>query len=356
MQDSPAEGAEDRSARIVSAPANRTTCSACGSPRFYLEPPVPGGYRYGYCEDCGEESTTEPAVPAYSLADFLDLKIPPRRFLLDPVLRERDLFMIHGWRGLGKSYLAQALSLAVANGGGLLGWRAPEPVGVCLVDGELSGHDLQERLAALVQGSGYRPQAPLRIVPADLAELGIPPLDTEEGQAAVEEHLDGCELLVLDNQSSLFRSSHEENSAESWAAPQAWLLSLRRRGVAVGIVHHSGKKGEQRGTSRREDVLNLVLGLHKPPDWRPDEGARFELRFEKTRGIMGAAARTIDCHLETADRGGLVFAGRAAEPSTRERVRQLLPSGLSDAKIAEQLGVHRSTVGRHRKAIEDYAT
>jgi len=36
---------------------------------------------------------------------------------------------------------------------------------------------------------------------------------------------------------------------------QGWLLVLRRRGISVMVIHHAGKSGLQRGTSRREDVL-----------------------------------------------------------------------------------------------------
>ena len=71
-------------------------------------------------------------------------------------------------------------------------------------------------------------------------------------------------------------------------ARQRWLLSLRRRGVSVLFIHHAGKGGQQRGTSRREDILDTVIALRRPHDYSPKEGARFEVHLEKARGLYGS--------------------------------------------------------------------
>ena len=39
-------------------------------------------------------------------------------------------------------------------------------------------------------------------------------------------------------------------------------------------MHHAGKGGAQRGTSRREDVLDTVIALRQPQDYQSGEGAR----------------------------------------------------------------------------------
>ena len=51
--------------------------------------------------------------------------------------------------GLGKTMLALSLSLAVAGGGELLGWKSEKPRAVLYVDGEMHIQDLRERLATL---------------------------------------------------------------------------------------------------------------------------------------------------------------------------------------------------------------
>lgn len=64
---------------------------------------------------------------------------------------------------------------------------------------------------------------------------------------------------------------------------QNWLLRLRRRGVAVLLVHHADVNGRQRGTSRREDALDTVIALGRPADYSP-RGRALALRFIGGRG------------------------------------------------------------------------
>jgi putative DNA primase/helicase len=74
---------------------------------------------------------------------------------------------------------------------------------------------------------------------------------------------------------------------------QELVLSLRRSGTTTLIVHHSGKGGQQRETSRREDVLDSVISLRRPDGYEPSEGARFEVHFEKSRGFTGRKRRGV---------------------------------------------------------------
>src|SRR5208282_2943460 len=65
-------------------------------------------------------------------------------------------------------------------------------------------------------------------------------------------------LLILDNLSCLF-SGMPENDAIAWELVLNWLLDLRRRKIAVLIVHHEGISGRMRGTTKREDSASYVL-------------------------------------------------------------------------------------------------
>jgi hypothetical protein len=49
-------------------------------------------------------------------------------------------------------------------------------------------------------------------------------------------------------------------------------------------MHHSGKSGTQRGTSKKEDLLDSVLAFKPIPDHRPNDGAKFQIFIEKARG------------------------------------------------------------------------
>ena len=192
-------------------------------------------------------------------------------------------------RGTGKTHVALGITFAAAKGGKFLRWKAPRPRRVLLIDGEMPAVALQERLASIVAASPKAEfdAANIKILSGDLIEAGgIGNLASAEVQAELDQWLEGVDLLVLDNLSSL-TAVISDNDAESWGPIQEWLLRLRRRGISVLIIHHSGKGGQQRGTSRREDVFDTSISLRRPADYSPTEGAKFEVHLEKARGVHG---------------------------------------------------------------------
>ena len=82
----------------------------------------------------------------------------------------------------------------------------------------------------------------------------------------IEAHLEGVDVLLLDNRSTLLGGAGE-NDADEWYPVQSWLLGLRRRGITVILAEHTGRNGLPRGTSRREDILDAVIVLRRPADY-----------------------------------------------------------------------------------------
>ena len=273
--------------------------------------------------------------------------------LLDPILPEKGLAMLYASRGTGKTHVALGIGFAVATGTKFLKWTAPKPRRVLLIDGEMPAAALQERLASIVASAPEVELDPrnIRILAGDLIEAGgIGNLASTEVQAEIDRWLDGVDLLVLDNLSSL-TAVIRDNDAESWGPIQEWLLKLRRRGISVLIVHHAGKGGQQRGTSRREDVLDTSISLRHPADYSPVEGARFEIHLEKARGVHGEAAKPFEAKFDVRD-GKAMWTTRELEDANRARVQALLDDGLSVRDIADETGIPKSTVHRIKKAIE----
>src|SRR6516165_814345 len=204
-----------------------------------------------------------------SAAELITADLPARERLVEPILPAKGLVMLYGPRGLGKTHVAMGIAWAAASGSSFLKWRAEQPRRVFYVDGEMPAADMQERLRM----TGSSPEN-LRFLLADMQDGPLPDLGSPEGQAAIESAWGDRtpELLVIDNLSSLVGSARD-NDVESWSAMQSWLLRLRRMGVSVLLVHHAGKGGQQRGTSRREDVLDMVLALRRPSDYEPKDGA-----------------------------------------------------------------------------------
>jgi putative DNA primase/helicase len=300
-----------------------------------------------------DQQTLAPDIRPLTAAEFLRLELPPRQKIVAPWLPEKGLAMIYSPRGVGKTLLGMTAAYAIAAGANFLGFKIEKPRKVLYIDGEMPAQTMQDRLAAIVNGFAEQPPTPehFRILLSDLREYGLPDLATPEGQAWIDAQVGEAEVIVLDNISTLVRSG-KENEAEAWLPIQSWLLRHRRAGRAIVFFHHAGKGGAQRGTSRREDVLDTVISLRRPSDYSPDQGARFELHYEKCRGFYGDEARPFEAQYEVRD-GAAVWTRTELVNADRARVVAAMKEGMSIREAAEVLGMHRSKVERLRKKATD---
>ncbi len=301
--------------------------------------------------DAVDPQTPQSRLRPLCIHRLFEIEIPEREMILEPIIPQKGLAMLYASRGIGKTHLACGISYAVATGTRFLKWEAIKPRKVLHCDGEMPAVALRERFAQLMGSATVRPEPNmLNVLTADLINLGIGNVASAEVQAELDPLLDGVELLMLDNLSSL-TSVVRDNDAESWGPIQEWLLRLRRRGVSVLIVHHAGKGGAQRGTSRREDVLDTSISLRRPNDYTASQGARFEIHLEKARGVHGDAAKPFEAQLEVRHDAAL-WTLREIEDVNLSRVKALLEDGLSIRDIADETGIPKSTVGRLKRQIE----
>ena len=259
--------------------------------------------------------------------------------------------MLYAPRGIGKTMLSLSIGVAVASGGELLRWCAPERRRVLYVDGEMPVVSLQERLRAISRGLDAKiPNDGFRILAADHTAAGLS-LGSEAGHLSLEPLLDDVDLLILDNLSTLCTSG-SESASDAWVPMQNWLLRLRRKGIAVLLVHHAGTNGRQRGTSRREDALDTVIALRRPEDYSPEQGARFEVHFEKLRNWIDAeGAAAFEARLEAcpASNGELVrWFDCALRPPLLRQAAGLFQNGLSVREVAAELRISKTEAGRMR--------
>jgi putative DNA primase/helicase len=285
---------------------------------------------------------TPKTLRAVGLADFLALDLPPRENILAPILQTQSLSMLYAPRGVGKTFVALSVAYAIASGGTCLKWTAPKPRRVLYIDGEMPAATMQERLAQIVkQAEREAREGHFTLITPDMNhEAGMPDLSTTEGQEAIAPCVQNADVIVVDNISTLARTG-KENEAESWLPLQRWGLAMRAQGRSVLFVHHAGKGGNQRGTSRREDVLDTVVALRRPQDYTPQDGARFEVHFEKARGLMGPDVAPFEAYLT-----GEGWTYKSLENADAERVVRLKADGLSLRDIAEETGISKSRVGR----------
>jgi DNA-binding CsgD family transcriptional regulator len=289
-----------------------------------------------------------PALILVDVAELLAMELPTRELLLSPWLPKAGLCMIHAYRGIGKTHLSLGVAHAVAKGGEFLGWKSETPRNVLFVDGEMPAAALQERLARIITMSGESTlPGQLKIITPDLQHDGMmPDIGTLEGQHLLNQFIpENVDLIILDNISCL-APSIKENDATDWALIQTWVLRQRSKGRSVLLIHHSGKSGLQRGTSKKEDVVDTVITLERPKDYDSNQGARFLVKYEKTRGFFGDDARPFEAHLIDHE-GKSSWQIKTSEESTYEQVYSLRNDGLSPKEISLELGVHKSTVSRH---------
>jgi len=242
-------------------------------------------------------------IKTVSMKELLYMKIPERKMLMEPFLPAQGLALLYAYRGVGKTHVALGIAYAIAAGTRFLYWNAPQPQRVLYIDGEMPASQMQKRLLSIVMSNDKTPEEDyLTIITPDIQEEPIPDLSTNKGRMFLEPYLQKHTLIIIDNISTLFRST-VENEAEGWNTIQQWALSLRKRGKTVLFIHHAGKGGQQRGTSKREDALDTVIKLSRPPDYRPDDGARFEVHFEKARNFHGADAMPFEVKLNIDETG-----------------------------------------------------
>ena len=290
---------------------------------------------------------------------LLAIDFPPMEPMLTPWLCKQHLSMVYAWRGVGKTHFALGVAYAVAGGGEFLKWKADKPRRVVYIDGEMAGAAIKDRIAAIVASTPDAHEPPegyFRIITPDTQNFPLPDLATVAGQNAFAPCIKDAELIVVDNLSCLVRDG-DENEGGSWVPVANWALKMRNQGKAVLFVHHAGKGGQQRGSSRREDNMDVVIKLAHAKDYDAEKGAAFTVNFEKARHLSGEDARDIEAALLNDENGRQKWTWKDADLGMADRILALQAEcpEMIQADIANELGVNRSTVSRALKRLAENA-
>ena len=248
-----------------------------------------------------------------SASELMRRDMPPKPMLVSTFMACASFGMVVAPRGIGKSWFSLALGVAISTGQSVfLGWKIHQQTRVLYVDGEMQTIDIRDRIKAL---SGGQRMDSLDILPSEeLYQAGRPVcLDDKTEQSQIEAMLDALEadgrrpgLIILDNLSTLRRGVDENSNTETQSLVD-FLVSLRHRGYAVLVVHHTNKAGKQRGASIIEVPQDFIIELKKPEGGASfHQGANFELSFSKIRGRAPESANFVAVLEEDAD-GKLAF-------------------------------------------------
>lgn len=280
------------------------------------------------------------------LKDFINLEIAPRPYILKRILQPGTLGMIYSKRGLGKTMLALSIAIAVTHNVSIGKWTPENPVATLYVDAEMPAEDLQKRLRSLTAGLPD-PVAPLEILSSEWCEREgwpRPNLADEKWRNALYSYLaEGkFKLLILDCHAALTpgldENSKQENDAVSW-----WLLSLRFLGVAVILLHHAGKGGDQRGSTGREDFLDLVIQLQNPKGYHHEDGCNVDVALTKARSIWGSDARPFNFRIIPAG-DGLTWSTLEKDRPKKDIIIAMLGVKIPAADVAASLEISRQFV------------
>ena len=273
--------------------------------------------------------------------------------LLFPWLPEGSINMIFADRGIGKTFFALSCALALANGDEFLCYKASKPVPVLYLDGEMQATAMQERLYKLSNGKSTI--APLSIYTPDCQEVDYTPdLGTKEGKEHINELIEAVnpKVIFIDNISTFDRTGNE-NEAESWAPIQEWAVQHRKNGRSIVFVHHANKEGKQRGSHKKEDVMDAVIRLKRPDDHISGEGStKIMVQYTKARHLSGEVALDIEATLYSDD-NQLKWDWEQGDILYRKTIA-MLKDKMSTRDIAEELSIGKSTVHRWKaKAQSD---
>jgi putative DNA primase/helicase len=147
----------------------------------------------------------------------------------------------------------------------------------------------------------------------------------------------------------------DENVKKDWDPINQWLLELRFAGISTIVLHHMNKDGGQRGTSAREDNIDISISLKTPHDYTPEDGARFILHFSKSRVATKDLPLIGDIQFKlTEGDGQLIWTWGNVKGERKREILKMLDENLDYKTITETLDISKGYITKVKKqAIED---
>lgn len=241
------------------------------------------------------------------------MAIEDRRVMLSPWMLEDHLSMLYAPPGTGKSLFALTVSIALAGGGVVRGlnWRASEAVKVLYVDAETPLQDLNYRKKKIVPvgqtfGDAFSEgwvgdlspewETNIEFLLAMELPVGVRfyDLNVEEDRQRLMKKCvdDGVRFVVLDNFRMLTPSMEDENSAGSVRPFTDWLLTMKKMGISVMLLHHTNRgSAGYSGSGQLTVPMETVLPMLVPEDGvriGEDGQVRWRMQFEKDRLFTAA--------------------------------------------------------------------
>ncbi len=233
-------------------------------------------------------------------------------------------------------------------------WKAHGRVKVLYVDGEMPADLIRDRDSGLSTCAGDVEFLNHEIL-FDRTEKVLNITNPDLQQAIMNRCINNnVKVMVLDNLSTV-ASGMKENDSFDWEQVNNWLLQFRRHRIAVILVHHAGRNGEARGTSKREDATFWVVALDDAKKESDDKrGARFISRFTKPSRNTQEEIPAYEWHITTDPITGQINVSHKLAQSM-DVFRKWIEDGVTECtQLAEELKVSKGTVSKMaQKAIRE---
>ena len=289
------------------------------------------------------------------LESFVKIPIKRRRTILLPFIKEGFIGMVFGPRGAGKTFFIMGCIEAIVTGGKFGPWECMNPVKSMFLDAELAHDDVVDRFSPLL--SKVRKVELFIHSSAVDADRGYktPALEDEKWREGFKKHLIdlGVKFFVIDNISSL--TVNDENAKDAWAPINQWIISLRHAGITTFVVHHAGKSGDQRGTSGREDNMDVVIKLGLPTGYQTTDGCRFVVKFVKARMPRAELHDLKEIEMSYSDETGTWSYGdvEGGNRDLKKEVLRLKNQDMSYENIGNIVGRSKGTISNWVKKFKE---
>jgi predicted ATP-dependent serine protease len=281
--------------------------------------------------------------------------LEPLKKIFGNYILQKSTTLFPSERGVGKSFLAMQLSIAVSSGKKeFLGEEIELNGNVLYINLELGEHTLKKRLERL-----YSSIEDDMTYNADCltSNTGIVPIMKDIEAYCIEFK---PVLVIIDNLRTAFTGSDNERNKEMTEAMTKLNKFKSEYELSLLIIHHL-KKGTsnqltnsdmQSGAGALSDLVDADFFLRKSS---VDKDLRILKRCKSRECEEQEGAKLIMLNPENlwfefveegVDEGEHIYFENPSKDKTKERYEALKKQGLSNSQIAKEIGVHRSTIGR----------
>lgn len=293
-----------------------------------------------------------------NVGDLLSSEFEKREIIFGPWCLAGDYTLLWGPAGLGKTFLAHQIAYAVSTGSPFLKWEAPKMRPVLLVDNELMRRGLFDRLW-LLDGSNEKSLKydGLHIITSESCGGTFWNISDPEAQKKYNQIIEQkkIELIIIDNYFSCAEPIlRHDTDLTIWHRIRPWFRHLKKKGVAVILIHHANKDGgQQSGTQLRYNDADIVVQLKAALSEDKYAGSVFDFLFPKGRWFFGKDKEPIRVKYSEGENGKTKWEWKPLQQAIRDYATRKLAAGWSETDLCKVLGINKSQLEDAKKYRTD---